>query len=192
MGLLLSRLTTLFSSFGADVPARILMLGLDAAGKTTILYKVKLNENVVTIPTIGFNVETVQPHKGISFTVWDVGGQDEDQEALAALFPQHRSCDRDRFKEAKLELFNVLDRFEITGAATPGELISEFGMHELRDRKWYVQAACAVTGEGIYESMETLAGYVKDFKSHHNYYSLVALVDTYIAYGGTSGFLHFV
>ena len=59
---------------------------------------------------------------------------------------------------------------DCAGAATPGELISEFGMHELRDRKWYVQAACAVTGEGIYESLETLAGYVKDFKSHHHYY----------------------
>lgn len=46
-------------------------------GKTTILYKIKLNENVSTIPTIGFNVETVSPAKGISFTVWDVGGQDK-------------------------------------------------------------------------------------------------------------------
>lgn len=46
------------------------------SGKTTILYKIKLNETVATIPTIGFNVETVSPSKGVSFTVWDVGGQD--------------------------------------------------------------------------------------------------------------------
>ena len=46
-------------------------------GKTTILYKIKLNEVVSTIPTIGFNVETVSPVKGVSFTVWDVGGQDK-------------------------------------------------------------------------------------------------------------------
>ena len=39
---------------------RILMVGLDAAGKTTILYKLKLGEVVTTIPTIGFNVETVR------------------------------------------------------------------------------------------------------------------------------------
>ena len=50
--------------------------GLDAAGKTTILYKLKLGEIVTTIPTIGFNVETVE-YKNISFTVWDVGGQDK-------------------------------------------------------------------------------------------------------------------
>ena len=46
---------------------RILMVGLDAAGKTTILYKLKLGEIVTTIPTIGFNVETVE-YKNISFT----------------------------------------------------------------------------------------------------------------------------
>merc|ERR1712166_894396 len=45
------------------------MVGLDAAGKTTILYKLKLGEIVTTIPTIGFNVETVE-YKNISFTVW--------------------------------------------------------------------------------------------------------------------------
>ncbi|VDO02469.1 unnamed protein product, partial [Rodentolepis nana] len=54
--------------------SRILLLGLDAAGKTTILYKLKLGETTVTIPTIGFNVETIE-YKNIIFTMWDVGGQ---------------------------------------------------------------------------------------------------------------------
>ncbi len=47
-------------------------VGLDAAGKTSILYKLKLGEVVSTIPTLGFNVETVT-YRNISFTVWDVG-----------------------------------------------------------------------------------------------------------------------
>ena len=63
-------------SFGAGRDSRILMVGLDAAGKTSILYKLKLNETMHTIPTIGFNVETVT-YKNINFTVWDVGGQDK-------------------------------------------------------------------------------------------------------------------
>ena len=63
-------------SFG-DRDARILMLGLDAAGKTTILYKLKLKEHINSIPTIGINVETVTVMKNISFTVWDVGGQEK-------------------------------------------------------------------------------------------------------------------
>merc|ERR1712241_158427 len=55
---------------------RILMVGLDASGKTTILYKLKMGEIVTTIPTWGFNVETAE-YKNINFTVWDVGGQDK-------------------------------------------------------------------------------------------------------------------
>ena len=62
--------------FNPKKEMRILMVGLDAAGKTTILYKLKLGEIVTTIPTIGFNVETVE-YKKINFTVWDVGGQDK-------------------------------------------------------------------------------------------------------------------
>ena len=76
MGLFLSKIMQSLSSLGTT-QARILMLGLDAAGKTTILYKFKLNETVQSIPTIGFNVETVAPVKNVSFTVWDVGGQDK-------------------------------------------------------------------------------------------------------------------
>ena len=55
------------------------MLGLDAAGKTTILYKLKLGEVIQSVPTIGkifylgFNVESVE-YKNLKFTVWDVGG----------------------------------------------------------------------------------------------------------------------
>lgn len=65
-----------FAKLFSKKEMRILMVGLDAAGKTTILYKLKLGEIVTTIPTIGFNVETVE-YKNISFTVWDVGGQDK-------------------------------------------------------------------------------------------------------------------
>jgi ADP-ribosylation factor 1/2 len=56
MGLSISKL---FASLMGKRDVRILMVGLDAAGKTTILYKLKLGEIVTTIPTIGFNVEYV-------------------------------------------------------------------------------------------------------------------------------------
>ena len=71
MGLLIS---TVLDRLFPSTPCRILMIGLDNAGKTTVLYKLKLGEVVTTLPTIGFNVETVQ-YNNISFTVWDVGGQ---------------------------------------------------------------------------------------------------------------------
>ena len=47
----------------------MLMLGLDGAGKTTILYKMKLGEVITTVPTIGFNIEIVE-YKNLRFTVW--------------------------------------------------------------------------------------------------------------------------
>ena len=93
---------------------RILMVGLDAAGKTTILYKLKLGEVVTTIPTIGFNVETVD-YKNISFTVWDVGGQDKIrllwrhyyQNTQGLIFVVD-SNDRDRIDDAREELHKML------------------------------------------------------------------------------------
>uniref|UniRef100_A0A8D0GBP0 ADP-ribosylation factor n=1 Tax=Sphenodon punctatus TaxID=8508 RepID=A0A8D0GBP0_SPHPU len=66
----------LFKSLFGKKNMRILMVGLDAAGKTTILYKLKLGEIITTIPTMGFNVETVE-YKNISFRVWDAGDQDK-------------------------------------------------------------------------------------------------------------------
>ena len=61
-------ISTLIDRFFPKTPSRILLLGLDNVGKTTVLYKLKQGEVVTTIPTIGFNVETVE-YKHISFTV---------------------------------------------------------------------------------------------------------------------------
>jgi small GTP-binding protein len=91
---------------------RSVILGLDACGKTTILYKLKLGEVVCTIPTIGFNVETVE-YKGVKFTMWDVGGGDK----IRALWRHYMDNtglfiavidgnDRDRFEDA-LEAFST-------------------------------------------------------------------------------------
>lgn len=89
-------------------------VGLDAAGKTTILYKLKLGEIVTTIPTIGFNVETVE-YKNICFTVWDVGGQDRIRPLWRHYFQNTQglifvvdSNDRERIAEAEKELQNMV------------------------------------------------------------------------------------
>ncbi|EPS45430.1 hypothetical protein H072_603 [Dactylellina haptotyla CBS 200.50] len=64
------------SAFNRRKDGVCLVLGLDAAGKTTFLYKVALGEVVTTIPTIGFNVETIKIGKhDVAF--WDVGGCDK-------------------------------------------------------------------------------------------------------------------
>ena len=71
MGVLVSKI---FSTLLGSKEVRVLILGLDNAGKTTILYKLQMGEVVTTVPTIGFNVETVT-YKNLRFQVWDLGGQ---------------------------------------------------------------------------------------------------------------------
>jgi small GTP-binding protein len=66
----------LFSKKAPKKQCKIVILGLDGAGKTTILYSLKLGEVISTIPTIGFNVEELS-YKTIKFMVWDVGGQEK-------------------------------------------------------------------------------------------------------------------
>ena len=69
--------TNLSKSLGlTKEPLKILTFGLDAAGKTTMLYKLKLGEIITTIPTIGYNVETLYS-KDMNLIAWDVGGRDK-------------------------------------------------------------------------------------------------------------------
>ncbi|KAL2505193.1 ADP-ribosylation factor A1B [Abeliophyllum distichum] len=101
--------TQFFSRLYSKKEMRILMVGRDGAGKITILYKLKLREIFTTIPTIGFNVETAE-YKNISFTVWDVGGQDK------GLIFVVDSNDRDRVVEARDELHRMLNEDELRDA----------------------------------------------------------------------------
>ncbi|XP_019734445.1 ADP-ribosylation factor 1-like [Hippocampus comes] len=172
---------TLFKFLGKK-EMRILMVGLDAAGKTTILYKLKLGEIVTTIPTIGFNVETVE-YKNISFTVWDVGGQDKIRPLWRHYFQNTQglifvvdSNDRDRCSEAREELMRMLAEDELSGALllvfankqdlpnamTASEITDKLGLHSLRDRQWYIQATCATNGEGLYEGLDWLSNRLKN------------------------------
>ncbi|OMO86234.1 hypothetical protein CCACVL1_09701 [Corchorus capsularis] len=160
----------LFSRLFAKKEMRILMVGLDAAGKTTILYKLKLGEIVTTIPTIGFNVETVE-YKNISFTVWDVGGQDKIRPLWRHYFQNTQglifvvdSNDRDRVVEARDELHRMLNEDELRDAVllvfankqdlpnamNAAEITDKLGLHSLRQRHWYIQSTCATSGEGLY------------------------------------------
>ena len=156
---------------------RILMVGLDAAGKTTILYKLKLGEIVTTIPTIGFNVETVE-YKNISFTVWDVGGQDKIRPLWRHYYQNTQglifvvdSNDKDRVGEAHDELHRMLSEDELReaivlvfankqdlpNAMSVAEVTDKLGLHSLQNRKWYIQATCATSGEGLFEGLDWLS-----------------------------------
>jgi len=174
MGLTIS---SLFTRLWGKKQMRILMVGLDAAGKTTILYKLKLGEIVTTIPTIGFNVETVE-YKNISFTVWDVGGQDKIRPLWRHYFQNTQglifvvdSNDRERVAEAREELSKMLEEDELRdaiilifankqdlpNAMNAAEITDKLGLNQMRGRKWYIQGTCATQGTGLYEGLDWLS-----------------------------------
>merc|ERR1712083_827558 len=169
--------TKLFSRFFSNQEMRLLMVGLDAAGKTTILYKLKLGEVVTTIPTIGFNVETVE-YRNIKFTVWDVGGQDKIRRLWRYYYQGTQGLifvvdtnDRDRAEDAREELMKMLNEDEMRDAvllvfankqdlpnAMPAaEVTEKLGLHNMRNRQWFIQSACATTGDGLYEGLDWLS-----------------------------------
>ncbi|KAK3718489.1 ADP-ribosylation factor, Arf Arf6 [Vermiconidia calcicola] len=161
---------------------RLLMLGLDAAGKTTILYKLKLDSDVTTIPTVGFNVETVT-YKNVKFNVWDVGGQDKIRPLWRHYFSGTQglifvidSKDDDRLPEAKTELKNILangemkdalllvfaNKQDVAGALRPQEVSDKLDLNEIaKGHTWKVEPSCATTGEGIFEGLAWLSFNVK-------------------------------
>ncbi|XP_062519133.1 ADP-ribosylation factor 1-like 2 [Corticium candelabrum] len=182
MGLWLSSLfDSLFETGPCGTDRRILMLGLDGAGKTTVLYKLKLNENVETCPTIGFNVETVTPRKGVTFTVWDVGGQDKIRplwkhyfrDAQGLLFVVD-SLDVSRFPEARQELISLLcdrelggipvvilaNKQDLQGAVGAAEMADKLGLRQLKN-EWHVEGTCGVSGKGLYEAVFKLTDMLK-------------------------------
>lgn len=172
MGLTISNL---LSHFLGKEDVRILMVGLDGAGKTTILYQLKVGEVVTTIPTIGFNVETVD-FKNIRFTVWDVGGQQRIRNLWYHYFVNTKaiifvvdSSDTERIQEAAEELHHMMEREELRhtvllilankqdmpNALSITEMVQRMNLHKI-NQDWHVHGTCAIRGNGLYDGLEML------------------------------------
>ncbi|PON67201.1 Small GTPase superfamily, ARF type [Trema orientale] len=126
---------------------------------------------------MGFNVETVE-YKNVSFTVWDVGGQDKIRPLWRHYFQNTQglifvvdSNDRERISEARDELHRMLNEDELRYATllvfankqdlpnsmSVSEITDKLGLHSLRQRRWYIQATCATAGQGLYEGLDWLS-----------------------------------
>jgi ADP-ribosylation factor protein 1 len=164
-----------FSIFGKK-DARIVMIGLDAAGKTTVLYKLKLNDVVTTIPTIGFNVEKVE-YKNLRMTIWDIGGQDrlrplwrhyydntngvifvvdsaDDLRMDIAKKEIAKTMSEDSLRDAKLLVF--ANKQDMPNAMSGSEVANRLELRNFKQR-WWVQGTSATTGAGLYEGLDWLA-----------------------------------
>ncbi|XP_063162561.1 ADP-ribosylation factor-like protein 14 [Candoia aspera] len=163
--------------------AQIILLGLDSAGKSTLLYKLKCNEVFLTLPTIGFNVEMIKTSKDMTLTIWDIGGQHkmrtawdnylEDPDCLVYVVD---SADKRRLEESKKELELILRRDSIKNLpvvvlANKQDLLGALGAEEItrrlnmkkhcQNRNWYVQPCCAVTGEGLSEAFQKVTKFAR-------------------------------
>ncbi|CAA6670297.1 unnamed protein product [Spirodela intermedia] len=179
MGIVFGRI--LGSIFG-NREARILVLGLDNAGKTTILYRLQMGEVVSTIQVaIGFNVETVQ-YNNIKFQVWDLGGQTSIRPYWRCYFPNTQaiiyvvdSSDTERLVIAKEEFHAILEEEELKRAVVliyankqdlPGALddaaVTEaLELHKIKSRQWAIFKTSAIKGEGIFEGLDWLSNTLK-------------------------------
>ncbi|KAL0485603.1 ADP-ribosylation factor 1 [Acrasis kona] len=157
--------------------SRILMIGLDSAGKTSILFKLKLGSVVDTIPTIGFNVEVVQ-YKKVNFTIWDAGGQDKIRQNWKhycsntnGLIFVVDSADKERLGEARDELHKILQEDSMKGvfvlifankqdmdqAQSVEDLSSALTLSYLKQKNIRVQSCSTKTGAGLTEGMQWLS-----------------------------------
>ncbi|PWW73584.1 ARF/SAR superfamily [Tuber magnatum] len=172
---------SIFSRLWSKKEVRILILGLDNAGKTTLLYRLKIGEVVTTVPTIGFNVESVT-YKNLNFNVW-VCGQTSIRPYwrcyyanTAAVVFVVDATDHARLETAAEELQAMLNEDELREAALlvfankqdqPGVLgaaeISEaLKLPSLKERSWSIFGCSAVTGHGVNDGMDWLVKTVQE------------------------------
>ncbi|KYR00159.1 ARF-like protein [Tieghemostelium lacteum] len=168
-----------FKLFG-NKDVRILILGLDSAGKTTILYKLQCGEVLTTIPTIGFNVESIT-YKNIRFFLWDLGGQSAIRPYWRCYYPNTNaiiyvvdSSDPDRLGIANEELVAMLSEEELRntpllvfankqdlpGCLTEAQVSEGLKLTSLKNRQWAIFKTSAIQGVGIYEGLDWLVNVI--------------------------------
>lgn len=162
----------------------MVVIGLDSSGKTSLLYRLKLQEFVETIPTKGFNMERIKVAMGNSktntttFQVWDVGGQ----EKLRPLWKSYTrrtdglvfvvdASEAERMEEAKAELHRMarsaenqgvpililVNKQDLDGSMSASEVEKLLALHELSSSTLYHTQGCsALDGRGLQPGLEKL------------------------------------
>ncbi|GAB5580985.1 ADP-ribosylation factor-like protein 5A [Prionailurus iriomotensis] len=161
-------------SIFANQEHKVIIVGLDNAGKTTILYQFLMNEVVHTSPTIGSNVEEIVLQK-THFLMWDIGGQEALRSTWNTYYSNTESTDRDRLLTTREELYRMLahealrdasvlifaNKQDMKDSMTTVEISQFLTLSAIKDHPWHIQGCCALTGEGIWLTLSSWAESVK-------------------------------
>ncbi|KAI6648904.1 ADP-ribosylation factor-like [Oopsacas minuta] len=167
-------------------PKRVLILGLDGSGKTTLTYLLKYKELITTLPTVGFNIEELQIAKKLTVRLWDVGGHHKVRHlwthfymTTSGIIYMIDASTRERLKESKDEFYHVLkhpdvkenipvliftNKIDIEGSLSINEIIEYFELKEFVTNPWCVQNCSTQTQEGVWKGIKIFSDMIKQNK----------------------------
>ena len=185
MGFIFSKILDFFSRSRNNF--KIIILGIQNAGKTTILYRLSIGQLVKTTPTIGSNVEEIS-YNNVKLQAWDLGGQESTRsiwsvyyvntDAIIYVIDTHD----DNYDDSKIQFYKLLEnetlknaiiliyanKQDLPGAKNVSEIIQIYELDTIKDHIWHIQPCSAQTGEGLITGMKWLSDQLV-FKSNNNF-----------------------
>ena len=185
MGFIFSKILDFFSRSRNNF--KIIILGIQNAGKTTILYRLAIGQLIKTTPTIGSNVEEIS-YNNIKLQAWDLGGQESTRslwnvyyvntDAIIYVIDTHDES----YDDSKTQFYKLLEndtlknaiiliyanKQDLPGAKNVADIIQIYELDTIKDHIWHIQPCSAQTGEGLITGMKWLSDQLV-FKSNNNF-----------------------
>jgi len=168
------------TNYGEEI--KVVMLGLDGAGKSTILYSLKLGQVQSVTPTIGFHVESIK-YRSLGLVVWDIGGQDRFRKMWEHYYTDSKaliyvvdSNDVQRIEESSREFSKLVKSKELEDvpvlifankqdlpyAVEIAHIAEQFGLFDLPETQpWHVQGCCSIEGGGLCQGLDWLSQMIR-------------------------------
>ena len=194
MGFILSRIIEFFTKNRNNF--KIIILGMQNAGKTTILYRLSLGQFIKTTPTIGSNVEELT-YNNVKFQAWDLGGQSSTRSVWDVYYMNTDAVvfvidsQDDEFSEESKEEFHKLiknanlknalilifaNKQDLPGAKPINKIIEEYELNSLKNHIWHIQPCSAVKGDGLINGIKWLSEQLV-FRGKNNFPNNPYIVD---------------
>ena len=179
MGFILSKL---WWSLSSDRPYKVIVLGLNNAGKTSVLYSMLFGKLVPTQPTLGSNVEEFK-YRNVHFCAYDLGGQELLRHSWSLFYAQTDavivvvdSADQNRFDAIRSEIEKFVahpdlagacvcvfaNKQDLDGAVAPAEVANKLELARLlSNHTWTIQGSSAVKQTGLTDGLGWIVDHLK-------------------------------